>query len=231
MCKEDEDHKKRWCCHCYGPQGPQGVPGLQGPQGLPGPMGETGAQGIAGLQGVQGIQGIPGKDCDCHERECSCCERYANLYSSKVQSISPYGNPGDMVLFDLSNAVSSGDFDITNANISGAVKVLKHGIYRLFWALQGRIQPPIPQPVPSFSFGLFNNLVLIPGTIYSAFTQSPNDSVIQCSGEVFFELNIGDVIQLRNTCVSIVDLNPVVDGSVFPITIATLDISCLKALA
>ena len=44
------------------------------------------------------------------------------------------------------------------------------------------------------------------------------------------ELNENDLLKLRNTSVSAVNLNPSVTGSVFPITIASVNIECLKAL-
>ena len=205
------------CCCCYGPQGPQGVSGNQGIQGIQGPAGTNGVdgavgprgligptgsngntgqngaagpqgpqgpQGIKGDQGPQGIQGVPGKDCD---KNC-CCERFINLYSSVSQVIQPYASIGSEVLFNSNNSMSVGDFDISNANINGSVLILKHGIYEVLWQLQGRIQPPIPEPVPSFSFGIFLNDVLVSGSIYSAFTQSPNDSVVVCGSSVFLEL-------------------------------------------
>lgn len=216
-----------------GSQGPMGPTGLQGPSGLNGLSGSSGPQGpqgIMGAEGPQGLQGIPGKDCECPEKKHCCCERFINIYSSLNQSVNAYGSSNDTVLFDQVNAISSGDFDISLASSTGDIKFLKHGIYKIDWKLQGRVQPPIPDPVPSFSFGLWLNGVLIPGSIYSAWTQSPQDAVTAASGLVEFEVNAGDLLRLQNTCVSVVDLNPNVLGSVFPITIASLCVNCLKSL-
>ncbi len=253
MCHDSNDE----CCCCFGPQGPQGIQGPQGPQGIqgvpgqdgaPGPMGPMGSQGpqglngqngspgpqgpqgIAGPQGPQGIQGEPGKDCDCSQ---SGCERYANIYAATAQLVAAYNIPAiaDQVLFDSQNAVSVGDFDLSNSNLTGDIKFLKHGIYHLQWQLQARILPPVPVPVPSWSFGFWINGILVPGSIYSGFTQAPGDDACHSTGDVIIEVKAGDMLRLRNTSVSGVSLNPNVTGSVFPITIASVNIECLKALA
>jgi hypothetical protein len=145
----------------WGPQGQIGQNGAQGPQGPQGPMGPMGPQGVPGIQGPNG------KDCE------SCgCERYLNTYATVAQVIGAYLSGTDTVKFDAVNSVSAGDFDLTMANISGDVKFLKHGIYHLAWQLQARITPPVPNPVPSWSFGFWLNGVLVPGSIYSGFYPS-----------------------------------------------------------
>jgi hypothetical protein len=225
-CHHDKEH---YCCCCYGPQGPQGVAGPMGQMGLQGPHGSDGHQGMTGPmgpQGPQGMQGIPGKDC---EDKCGCCEAFANVYSSLKQVVGPYLSATDTVLFDKFNAISS-DFDISMAPINGSIKYLKHAIYEIDWIVQAKVQPPIPSPVPSWSFGLFLNGSLVPGSIYSGFTQAPDDDVTHSSGKVIIEVKAGDILKLVNTCVSIVELNPAVNGSVFPITIASISINCLKEL-
>jgi hypothetical protein len=242
------------CCCCYGPQGPQGVPGVQGnqgiqgpagaqgpagvngqmgpmgPQGAQGPIGPQGLMGLTGPQGIQGIQGIPGKDC-VDSGLCDCCEVYANVYASIPQIVGPYLSANDMVLFDKQNSVSVGDFDLINMGINGDVKFLKHAIYHIQWQLQARIVAPVPTPVPSWSFGFWINGVLVPGSIYSGFTQAPGDDACHSTGDVIIEVKANDLLRLRNASVSAVNLNPSVTGSVFPITIASINIECLKALA
>lgn len=239
------------CCCCYGPQGPQGIAGVQGVQGIQGPagmngqpgpmgpagmgvqgpMGPQGPQGLVGAQGIQGIQGIPGKDCEGHE--CDCCEIYANIYASVAQLIGAYNSANDMVLFDQQNSVSVGDFDLSMMNVagSGVVKFLKHAIYHIQWQLQARIAPPVAVPVPSWSFGFWLNGILVPGSIYSGFTQAPGDDACHSTGDIIIEVKANDLLQLRNSSISAVNLNPNVTGSVFPITIASINIECLKALA
>ena len=228
MCKEDMNHW-RPCCE----QGPQGVPGLQGPQGIQGVPGAQGVPGQTGAQGPQGLQGIPGPagDCDCPEKEC-CSYPYANVFASVAQVIQPYNVPAiaDTVLFSSQNSVSSAlDFDLSQMNISGDIKFLKHGIYHIQWQLQARIAVLV-QPVPSWSFGFWLNGVLVPGSIYSGFTSSPNDDAAHSTGDVIIEVQAGDMLRLRNTSVSAVSLNPNIAGSVFPITIASINIEGLKLL-
>ena len=227
MCNHEMSEWKR-CCGCeQGPVGPAGAQGMQGIQGVPGPQGAPGAMGP---EGPRGLQGAPGKDCQPSD-DCSCCDRYANVYASQAQVIGAYSSATDTVKFDQQNSVSAGDFDLSMANVTGDVKFLKHGIYHLAWQLQARIVPPVPSPVPSWSFGFWMNGVLVPGSIYSGFTQAPGDDACHSTGDVIIEVNAGDSLKLRNTSVSAVNLNPSVTGSVFPITIASINIECLKALA
>jgi hypothetical protein len=128
------------------------------------------------------------------------------------------------------NAVSAANFDTSAMGTSGVIKFLTHGVYHIAWQLQGRIQPPVPEPVPSWSFGFYLNGVLVPGSIYSGFTQAPGDDACHSTGDVIIEVKANDLLQLRNTSISIVNLNPNVNGSVFPITIASVNIECVKVL-
>lgn len=208
-----------------GPIGQQGIQGVPGADGQMGPVGATGPLGPTGPQGVQGIQGLNGLDC-----VGECCDRFANLFATVAQVIAAYNIPGDTVLFDSQNAVSAGDFDLSMMNADGSIKFLKHGVYHLQWQLQARITPPVPNPVPSWSFGFWLNGVLVPGSIYSGFTQAPGDDACHSTGDIIIEIKAGDVIKLRNTSVSSVNLNPNVTGSVFPITIASINVECMKSL-
>jgi hypothetical protein len=228
MCREDYKHDK--CCL----QGPQGVPGMQGPQGIQGTPGPQGAQGLMGMQGPQGLQGPkgdPGKDCDCSGSGIN--SRYANIFATIPQLIVGYNVPavGDTVKFDSQNSVSSAlDFDLSQMNVDGSIKFLKHGIYHITWQLQARIATPVPVPVPSWSFGFWLDNVLVPGSIYSGFTQAPGDDACHSTGDVIIEVQTNQVLKLRNTSISNVNLNPNVTGSVFPITIASINIDELKTL-
>jgi Collagen triple helix repeat (20 copies) len=229
-----------------GPMGPIGPVGSQGPQGLTGPVGAQGLQGTAGQdgkpgavgpvgpvgplgpQGVQGLQGPAGKDCDCTDAN----GPYANVFATVAQTVQPYNVPAinDQVLFDSQNAVSATtDFDLSQMNITGDVKFLRHGIYHIAWQLQARIAVLV-QPVPSWSFGFWVNGILVPGSIYSGYTSSPNDDAAHSTGDVIIEVQANSLLRLRNTCLSAVQLNPNISGSVFPITIASINIECLKIL-
>jgi len=203
-----------------GPTGPFSV-GPSGPTGQSGPSGPTGARGASGPTGPMGATG--GNSSQIH----------ASVFASVPQNISSYNVPavGDAVLFSSQDSVSGpGDFDLSQMNISGDVKFLKHGIYHLQWQLQGRVAPPVPQPVPSWSFGFWLNGILVPGSVYSGYTSSPNDDAAHSTGDVMLEVQAGDMLRLRNTSVSPVLLNPNIGGSVFPITIASINAECLVQL-
>lgn len=226
MCKEHE-YKERCCL-----EGPQGVPGLQGPQGVqgvPGAQGIPGQMGAQGPQGLQGPKGDPGKDCDC---EVAGNMPYINVYASVAQLVQPYNGPAiaDQVLFNSQNANSGAlDFDLSQMNVNGDIKFLKHGIYHMTWQLQARISTLV-QPVPSWSFGFWLNGILVPGSIYSGYTSSPNDDAAHSTGDVIIEVKANDLLRLRNASINIVALNPNIVGSVFPITIASINVECLKLL-
>lgn len=220
MCKEDY----KPCCL----QGPQGVPGLQGPQGIQGVPGGQGIPGQTGSQGPQGLQGPPGKDCD--EHGCRCCESYLNVFSSPPQLIQPFGTSGDSVLFQGTNASVPADFDTSMMAINGDVKFLKSAVYIIEWQAEAKVNPPIPSPTPSFSFGLWLSSVLVPGSVVSGYTQAPNDDTLQISGEVIINVKAGDILRLRNASAFVVDMSPNTSGIQFPVTVAALNIHCLKAL-
>ena len=147
----------------------------------------------------------------------------------------PQGDAASSAVLLVSSSVPpalvGSDFDLSMANVTGDIKFLKHAIYHLGWQLQARITSPVPNPVPSWSFGFWLNGVLVPGSIYSGFTQAPGDDACHSTGDLQIEVLAGQSLRLRNTSVSSVNLNPSVTGSVFPITIASVNIECLKALA
>lgn len=232
MCKEDIkndhwDHKK--CCDCK--EGPQGVPGLQGSQGIQGVPGPQGATGLQGVQGPQGLQGPPGKDCEPRPpSEHCCCDRWANVFANPPQLLQPFGFPGDAVLFQGQNSVSLGDFDLSMMGVDGSFKFLKSGIYYINWGAEAKVEPPIPSPTPSFSFGLWVNNIIVPGATLSGYTQAPNDDTLHISGEVIIQVNANDVLKLRNASSLIVNMNPNTIGIQFPVTVASLNIHCIKSL-
>lgn len=232
MCKEREkydhhewDHKK--CCGCK--EGPQGVPGLQGEQGIQGVPGAQGIMGPAGHQGPQGLQGPPGKDCEPVTRNC-CCVSYANVYSNNHQMLQAFGNGGDAVLFHSQNAVTGPDFDLTAMGITGEIKFLSSHVYSLRYGAEARVDPPVPSPIPSFSFGLFLNGALIPGSVQSGYTQAPVDDTLPINSQVIVSVNAGDVLKLRNTSSLAVSLNPTGISVQLPVTVASLNIHCLDSM-
>lgn len=226
MCDESlHNHNCNCCCK----EGPQGVPGIQGPQGIQGVPGPQGAQGIQGPQGPQGLQGVPGKDCEC-KHDCGCCERYLNVYASIPQILTPYNGGGDAVLFDKQNSISLGDFDVSQAATLGEIIFLKHGVYLLIWEIQAKTTPPVDAPVPSWSIGFWVNGSLVPGSVFSGFTQSPNDDTTHVNGQVICEIPAGGILLLRNTSTVSISLNPNPATSAFPITVSSVIVTCLKEL-
>lgn len=225
MCKEDMHREP--CCE----QGPQGVPGLQGTQGIQGVPGAQGVPGQTGSQGPQGLQGIPGvcSDEQCSGHGCKCCESYANLWAQPPQILGPNGSATDAVLFQFFNAIVAADFDLSMMSVDGSVKFLKSATYSISYGAEAKVSQPIPLPVPSFSFGLWKNAVLIPGSTISGYTQAPGDDTIQVNGQVMIDVLAGDVLKLRNASSNGVDMTPNTVGIVFPVTVATLNIQCLKS--
>ncbi len=222
-------HEYHKCCE----QGPQGVPGLQGPQGIqgvPGPQGIPGQMGAQGIQGLQGPKGDPGKDCDCHDRKCNCCEVYANVYATTAQILDAFGGANDSVLFQGVNALTPAEFDLSQMGISGEIKFLKSGVYNINFAAEAKVTPPIPVPVPSFSFGLWLNNVVIPGSVISGYTQAPDDDTTHVNSEVDIVVLAGDVLKLRNASSNAVSMTPNTVGIIFPVSIGNISIHCLKAM-
>jgi len=227
MCKDDMSKKD--CCCCI--QGPQGVPGLMGPQGVQGVPGAQGIPGQQGVQGTQGLQGPPGVCTpeQCHGMGCKCCESYANVWAQPPQILGPNGSATDAVVFQFQNAVTAADFDLSQMPVDGSVKFLKAGVYSIAYGAEAKVSQPIPLPVPSFSFGIWKNNVLIPGSTISGYTQAPGDDTIQVNGQVMIDIVAGDVIKLRNASSNGVDMTPNTVGIAFPVTVATLNIHCLKS--
>jgi hypothetical protein len=233
MCKEEmrkEDwHKKECCCCDQGPAGPEGLQGEQGVQGVAGAQGIMGPAGPQGPRGLQGPAGVCSPE-DCHgHRKCDCCEAYANIWAVPPQTLGAFGSATDTVLFSFQNAVSAGDFDLSQMGINGQVKFLKSGVYRVAYGAEGKVQQPIPVPVPSFAFGLWKNGIVVTGSVTSGFTQAPTDDTLQVNGEVIIDISAGDFIQLRNASTNGLDMIPNTTGIGFPANIATLNINCLKS--
>lgn len=230
MCKE-EGYKRDDCKCQYCLQGIQGVPGLQGEQGVQGVPGAQGIAGQKGDQGIMGLQGPAGKDCsgDHPVEPCKCCEYFANIWAQPPQVLAAFGTGVDAVLFQFQNAVSAGDFDLSMMSIDGSIKFLKSGVYRINFGVEAKVLPPIPFPVPSFSFGLWLNNIIVPGSTISGFTQAVSDDTLQVTGEVMINIAANDVLKLRNASSNSVDMAPNVTGILFPVTVSTMNINCLKA--
>lgn len=226
MCKEDMDSQHRCCC-CI--QGPQGMPGLMGPQGIQGVPGSQGIMGPSGIQGVQGLQGPKGdagKDCDCNE----VLSVYSNIFSEVNQALDQFGGAVDYVKFEAQNQVSS-DIDISQAAISGEVKIMKKGIYAIYCATEASLNPPFPSPVPSWGCAIFKNGVRIPGSSFGGFSSSPDDDLEGSSIQVIVQLDVNDLLKLRNICIAhSLLLKAAHPELAFPISCACMNIFLIKEL-
>lgn len=132
------------------------------------------------------------------------------------------------MLFQAQNAVTAPAFDLSMMGVNGDVKFLKSGTYYINWGAEAKVQPPIPSPTPSFSFALWINGVIVPGSCLSGYTQAPNDDTLHISGEVIITVNAGDILRLRNASSLIVEMTPNTIGIQFPVVVASLNIHCLK---
>ena len=221
------DEMKKECCCCI--QGPQGVPGLMGPQGVQGVPGAQGIPGQQGIQGVQGLQGPAGKDCDCPDQSMCCPPEYFDVYSHQAQTLAPFPAVGSSVKMDLQNQVSS-NFDLSQLNINGSIKFLKHGIYYISVQVLAKLSVPFPAPVPSWVVALTLNGAIVEGSLCSGFNSSPNDQPIEGSSDVIIEVKVGDILQLSNYSTSNIDLNPTIVGVSFPATVASITCHSVKFL-
>jgi Collagen triple helix repeat (20 copies) len=226
MCKEDMDSKHRCCCCIQGPQGVPGLQGPQGPQGVPGVQGAMGPQGVQGPQGLQGPKGDPGKDCDCPEQ----ARVYANLFSEVNQTLDQFGGLLDYVKFEGQNQVSA-DIDVSQANISGEIKIMKKGIYVVSSTAEACLNPPFPSPVPSWGMAIFRNGIRIPGSSYGGFTSSPDDDLEGSTIQVIVQLDVNDLIKVRNIMINhSILLKSSQPELAFPMTSSCLNFFLIKEL-
>jgi hypothetical protein len=158
-----------------------------GPQGQRGPQGIQGVIGVDGIQGVVGPQGIPGP----------CCESqiaYANLYSTNPQALAAQGDPASIALFEGANLVTAPYFDVSSASTTGEIIFLQTGVYFIDWRADG-IVTDFSLPVPTWTIGLFQNGVLVPGSNFGA----PESLISNTGGGVIIKATAGDIFHLENT--------------------------------
>lgn len=211
------------CTECTCPPGPQGPIGPQGVAGPQGPVGLTGPQGVglAGPQGAAGPIGPQGSQGPC----CPLVGTYAEVYSLVDQTILP----GGAGVFELTSQTTA-SFDLSAAPITGAITVLKSGIYLVNWGVEGNLTPPFPSPVPAWSFGLFQNGILMPNTPASGFSRSPNDGAEHINATSIVQLSAGDVVQLINTGIQSFDTNSSDFGSTVLVPSVRLSFVLLTSL-
>jgi hypothetical protein len=119
------------------------------------------------------------------------------------------------------------DYNFTNA-VLGQIVYNRAGVYSISWGVQANLTPPIPAPVPSWSFALFLNGVIIPGTEFTGFNESPNNNPVHTSGQAIVTIPAGGVLELRNVTTLAVTLNPNILGSAVPSTVASINSIALQ---
>ena len=211
-----------------GPQGPAGAQGLpaMGPAGLPGPAGPQGNIGLQGIPGVAGpigptgLQGVAGPQGPC----CTASGTFTGVYSLLDQAIAPGANATFEAI-----AQTTASFDLSMAAITGAVTVLNSGIYLVNWSVDGLLTS-YPPTVPAWSFAIYQNGTLVPGTSSSSFSSSSLDLATYNSGFSMIMVTAGDVIELVNTSTTPFSATGTVFGSSVPVTSARLNLVLLTAL-
>ncbi len=191
MTGHDKHHKCDCCCPAQGEQGPAGIQGPRGQDGLQGP------------QGIQGIQGVPGSCVNCKDehRHCDCPEpEFAEAGSAVMQDLpaSPGANlAGGVVLMEVSIYATS-NIDLSMAAVNGQVKVNRAGWYEVSTGVCGSLNPVL-SPLPVWTFSLFNNGAIVPGSTFANMTISPEQKANEIVSQVLVHLNVGDVLTLANT--------------------------------
>jgi hypothetical protein len=212
MCKDD---MKNWnpCCE-QGPQGPAGMQGMQGIQGVPGPQGIPGPTGLQGPQGLQGVPGAAGQNCLCNAG-------YLSLYSIINQNLTANGGTNDFATLENLGVGVSGYFDWSTASIDGKIKVLQAGVYQVQWDADGMLAQPFPSPVPSWGLALYRNGAVLPGSAVAGYNSSPDDDATCLSNLINVQLNVGDVLQIKNIASYPIFLKAIHPELVVPMTSAS----------
>jgi len=189
-----------------GPMGPQGLPGLDGKDGMDGPIGPMGPQGIQGPQGIKG---------DCVACPCDCgAPEFAEVYSNKNQILAASSGPnlaGGVMLLEKT-IFSTANIDVSQASVSGKIKINKAGWYDVSSGICGALST-LSTPLPVWTLSLFQNGVLIPGSTFANQRISPEQQSNEIVADVFVHFNIGDVLELANTSSNILNVNAPILGT------------------
>lgn len=211
------------CTDCVCPPGPQGPVGAQG---NPGPAGTIGPQGVVGPAGPQGPQGIVGPQGPCCGNTATVS--YANVFSNLDQTIASTGLPGDTVLFEGVNPTTA-DVDISMAATTGAIVLNTAGVYKIDYVVQG-LTDTFPFPTPVWSFGIFLDSAVIPGSVVSSFALAPDVILTHSNGTVIVTVAAGQTITMQNTGTLATDLVATPIGSVLPCASAAISIVLLAPM-
>jgi hypothetical protein len=122
------------------------------------------------------------------------------------------------------------DFDVSSLSTNGEVKVLNHGVYQIDWAVDGKLTPPYPFPVPAWCFIIYRNGVGLPSTSSAAFSITPDDLVVHDAATSIVEFFAGDVIKIVNSSSMSVNVVSTAPGCLIAISSVRLSLVMLKPL-
>lgn len=168
--------------------------------------------------GPQGIQGPVGPQGPCCGTTASTV--VAGLYSLVDQSL-PAGSP---VLFENTNTITPGDFDISLASSTGQITFLTAGTYSITWRVDGQLTPPFPDPVPAWSLSLFLDGIPVPGSCFAGFSLFPDLLTSNGASNVIVVIGEGQVLTLQNSSLLPISLIASTPGSALQQISATLSI-------
>jgi len=159
-----------------------------------------------------------------HHHHCKCPAAYLNMYSLLAQPLASAA----AALFEAVG-VDSGDFDVSQANISGEVKIMKKGVYVINWGANAALQT-LAFPVPAWGFALYLNGAAVPGSGAGACSITPDEVVTHTSGLTLLELQVGDLLKLVNISNQAVATISAPVGLIQPIASVAMNINLIKEL-
>jgi Collagen triple helix repeat (20 copies) len=243
--EHDHDHDKEKDCDCHKEWDPccnrsvgaQGQRGPAGPRGQSGRDGKDGLDGLEGPEGPMGPQGIPGQCVNCPggEHPCDCPpfghdSEFAQVYSLLDQTLDASSGPnvaGGVVKFEQSQFATA-NINLVNAANFGEVQVNKAGWYNVLYGVCAFLNT-LESPLPGFGFSLFLNGSLLPGSMLSEMTISPEQRGNEAVCDSLVHLNAGDILKLANMANAQVGLNALNLGLNAASNSAWLKIQMLRA--
>lgn len=166
-----------------------------------------------------------------HEHPCHCpAAEFSEVYSNKAQSLAASTGSnlaGGIVLFE-NLIVATSNIDASQAATSGILTINKSGWYDVFSAITGTLNP-LQSPLPVWTFSLFVNGVIVPGSTFSDMTLSPDQQSNQVVADVYVHFNKGDKISVANTSVNPIQINSPTLGTNATPNSASLKLQMLKA--
>jgi len=168
----------------------------------------------------------PQPDCHCKDQE----NEFAEAFSSLSQTISPSSGsnaPGGSIQFEVTKYASK-HLDLSGVGSSGQITVNLAGWYDVAAGMTGTLNP-IPAPLPVFTFSLFQNGVIVPGSTFSNVPLSPAQTSNEITADTYMHFNKGDVLTIASTSSAPVYLSAPKIGTTAQTNSAYIKIQLLKA--